>query len=148
MDECEELCNRLAIMAHGKFKCLNNICALKRLSGFTIKLKMREDTETDENVNIITSTLNNQFEGLELRENHAGTLTYFVGTQESIVLWSHVFKITEDNLTDRLGHIVADYSVNECTLEDIFLKFEKQSKSQSTSSQSSVQQNLDGPNFV
>ncbi|XP_032310895.1 phospholipid-transporting ATPase ABCA3 isoform X2 [Drosophila ananassae] len=148
MDECEELCNRLAIMAHGKFKCLNNICALKRLSGFTIKLKMREDTETDENVNIITSTLNNQFEGLELREDHAGTLTYFVGTQESIVLWSHVFKITEDNLTDRLGHIVADYSVNECTLEDIFLKFEKQSKSQSTSNQSSVQQNLDGPNFV
>ncbi|KAH8319096.1 hypothetical protein KR067_008631 [Drosophila pandora] len=148
MDECEELCNRLAIMAHGKFKCLNNICALKRLSGFTIKLKMREDTETDENVNIITSTLKDQFEGLELRENHAGTLTYFVGTQERIVLWSHVFKITEDNLTDRLGHIVADYSVNECTLEDIFLKFEKQSKSQSTSSQSSVQQNLDGPNFV
>ncbi|KAH8409957.1 hypothetical protein KR009_002192 [Drosophila setifemur] len=148
MDECEELCNRLAIMAHGKFKCLNNICALKRLSGFTIKVKMREDTETDENVNKITGTLKAEFVGLELRENHAGTLTYFVSTQENIVLWSHVFKITEDHLTDQLENIVADYSVNECTLEDIFLKFDKQSKSQSTSRQSSVQRSPEGPNFV
>jgi len=73
MDECEELCNRLAIMAHGKFKCLNNICALKRLSGYTIKLKMKEDTETEENVSTITGTLKSQFAGLELRESHAGT---------------------------------------------------------------------------
>ncbi|XP_052852159.1 ATP-binding cassette sub-family A member 2 isoform X1 [Drosophila gunungcola] len=139
MDECEELCNRLAIMAHGKFKCLNNICALKRLSGFTIKLKMKEETETDENVNTITGTLKAQFAGLELRESHAGTLTYFVSTQERAVQWSDVFKIAEDYLTDRLGDLVADYSVNECTLEDIFLKYEKQAKSQSVSRQSSVQ---------
>ncbi|KAH8238979.1 hypothetical protein KR038_011395 [Drosophila bunnanda] len=139
MDECEELCNRLAIMAHGQFKCLNNICALKRLSGFTIKLKMKENTETESNVNTVTSMLKSQFPGLELRENHAGTLTYFVSTHESVIHWSDVFKITEDYLADRLGDIVEDYSVNECTLEDIFLKFDKQDKSQSTSRQSSVQ---------
>ncbi|KAH8251293.1 hypothetical protein KR032_005365 [Drosophila birchii] len=138
MDECEELCNRLAIMAHGQFKCLNNICALKRLSGFTIKLKMKESTETESNVNTVTGMLKSQFPGLELRENHAGTLTYFVSTQESVIKWSDVFKITEDYLADRLGDIVEDYSVNECTLEDIFLKFDKQDKSQSTSRQSSV----------
>ncbi|XP_017047859.1 ATP-binding cassette sub-family A member 17 [Drosophila ficusphila] len=147
MDECEELCNRLAIMAGGKFKCLNNICALKRLSGFTIKLKMKEDTETDENVSTITTTLKSQFPGLEQRENHAGTLTYFVGTQESIVHWSDVFKITGDYLDNRLSDLVADYSVNECTLEDIFLKFEKQSKSQSESPQSSLQ-HISGSNYV
>nr|XP_016944985.1 ATP-binding cassette sub-family A member 3 isoform X1 [Drosophila suzukii] len=139
MDECEELCNRLAIMAHGKFKCLNNICALKRLSGYTIKLKMKEDTETEENVSTITATLKAQFAGLELRESHAGTLTYFVGTQENVVLWSDVFKIAEDYLADRLSDLVEDYSVNECTLEDIFLKYEKESKSQAVSRQTSVQ---------
>jgi len=139
MDECEELCNRLAIMAHGKFKCLNNICALKRLSGYTIKLKMKEDTETEENVSTITATLKSQFAGLELRESHAGTLTYFVGTQENVVLWSDVFKIAEDYLADRLSDLVEDYSVNECTLEDIFLKYEKESKSQAVSRQTSVQ---------
>ncbi|KAH8266653.1 hypothetical protein KR018_006787 [Drosophila ironensis] len=147
MDECEELCNRLAIMAHGKFKCLNNICALKRLSGFTIKVKMKEDTESDGNVNLITSTLKGQFEGLELRENHAGTLT-FVSTHESVVLWSQVFEIAEEYLTVRLGHLVQDYSVNECTLEDIFLKFDRQAKSQSTSRQSSVQNNPEALNYV
>ncbi|XP_017068116.1 phospholipid-transporting ATPase ABCA3 isoform X2 [Drosophila eugracilis] len=143
MDECEELCNRLAIMAHGKFKCLNNICALKRLSGFTIKLKMKDDTETEENINTITGTLRAQFTGLELRESHAGTLTYFVGTQENIILWSDVFKISEDYLTDRLSALVADYSVNECTLEDIFLKFEKEANSRSPSRQTSVQRSSD-----
>ncbi|XP_034666674.1 ATP-binding cassette sub-family A member 17 [Drosophila subobscura] len=152
MDECEELCNRLAIMANGKFKCLNNICALKRLSGFTIKLKMRQDTETEENVDTITNTLKAQFEGLELRENHAGTLTYFVSTQENLVYWSKVFRITEDHLTDRLGHLVADYSLNECTLEDIFLKFDKQSKtppsSQSSSHSSPILHNPDASHFV
>ncbi|XP_064549091.1 phospholipid-transporting ATPase ABCA1 [Drosophila montana] len=131
MDECEELCNRLAIMANGKFKCLNNICALKRLSGFTIKLKMKIDTETEANVSTITNTLKGQFEDLDLRENHAGTLTYFVRTEEHII-WSNVFKIADQYLGDSLSDLVEYYSVNECTLEDIFLKFERQSKSLST----------------
>ncbi|TDG39320.1 hypothetical protein AWZ03_014258, partial [Drosophila navojoa] len=61
MDECEELCNRLAIMANGEFKCLDNICALKRLSGFTIKLKIRIDMDTETNINTITNMLKQQF---------------------------------------------------------------------------------------
>lgn len=128
MDECEELCNRLTIMADGKFKCLNNICALKRLSGFTIKLKMTIDTETENNVLTITTTLKDLFKDLDLRENHAGTLTYFIKTEEHI-LWSNVFKITKDYLEGELGELVEYYSVNECTLEDIFLKFDKQKSS-------------------
>lgn len=128
MDECEELCNRLAIMAKGEFKCLNNIIALKRFSGFTIKLKMKIDTETELNVAKISNTLMEQFEDLELRENHAGTLTYFVRTDDQIV-WSKVFKITENYLAEGLSNLVEYYSVNECTLEDIFLKFEKKENS-------------------
>ncbi|KAH8376899.1 hypothetical protein KR093_002048 [Drosophila rubida] len=132
MDECEELCNRLAIMANGKFKCLNNICALKRLSGFIIKVKMKIDTETDANVMTITTTLKTHFKDLDLRESHAGTLTYFVKINEQI-LWSNVFKITKEYLSDGLSEIVEYYSVNECTLEDIFLKLEKQQKLSSRS---------------
>ncbi|EDW03205.1 ATP-binding cassette sub-family A member 2 isoform X2 [Drosophila grimshawi] len=132
MDECEELCNRLAIMAKGQFKCLNNICALKRQSGFSIKLKMKIDTETETNVATITNTLNGQFEALELRENHAGTLTYIVQTDQRI-LWSKVFDVLESYLSDKLNDLVEYYSVNECTLEDIFLKFERQAKSLSLS---------------
>lgn len=128
MDECEELCNRLAIMGKGEFKCLNNICALKRFSGFTIKLKMKIDTETEPNVVKITKTLKERFDHLELRENHAGTLTYFVKANDHIV-WSKVFEITEVYLIEILGDLVEYYSVNECSLEDIFLKFEKQEMS-------------------
>lgn len=124
MDECEELCNRLAIMAKGEFKCLNNICALKRYSGFTITLKMKIDMETEPNVTKITTTLKERFADLELRENHAGTLTYFVKTNEHIV-WSKVFEITEVYVIKGLGDLVEYYSVNECSLEDIFLKYEK-----------------------
>lgn len=126
MDECEELCNRLAIMVNGKFKCLNNICALKRLSGFTIKLRMRNDMDTETNVNTITDMLKQEFSQLALRENHAGSLTYFVCTEEQII-WSKVFKTTLD-LSKNLESLIEHYSVNECTLEDIFLRFEKDSK--------------------
>ncbi|XP_030246138.1 ATP-binding cassette sub-family A member 2 [Drosophila navojoa] len=127
MDECEELCNRLAIMANGEFKCLDNICALKRLSGFTIKLKIRIDMDTETNINTITNMLKQQFSQLYLRENHAGSLTYFICTEEQII-WSRVFKTTVD-LANNLENLIDHYSVNECTLEDIFLKFEKHSKS-------------------
>ncbi|XP_023163900.2 ATP-binding cassette sub-family A member 2 isoform X2 [Drosophila hydei] len=133
MDECEELCNRLAIMANGKFKCLNNICALKRLSGFTIKLKMRIDMDSETNITKITDTLKEHFKQMDLRESHAGTLTYFICTDEQI-LWSKVFKITEEYLGEKHQNLVEYYSVNECTLEDIFLKFERQSKSLTHSS--------------
>lgn len=52
MDECEALCNRLAIMVDGVIKCVGNIQYLKNRygQGFTIMVKLinRENIDIDE----------------------------------------------------------------------------------------------------
>lgn len=122
MDECEHLCNRLAIMADGKLKCIGCIPDLKSTygSGFTINMKLL-DIWSERQINQITASLGEQF-SCELREQHAGMLTYFI--KEKSMEWSEVFRRMERFMGDN-RNFVQDYSLNETTLEDIFLKFDK-----------------------
>lgn len=132
MDECEHLCNRLAIMAEGQFKCLGYVPELKQLygSGFTISIKLKNIEASEAEVNYITQELRKFFEHSKLRENHAGTLTSFIKCYE-LIKWSEVFAKCEAflNLTQ---HLVETYSVNETTLEDIFLKYDTKNKRQNS----------------
>ncbi|XP_073824278.1 engulfment ABC Transporter in the ovary [Musca autumnalis] len=125
MDECEHLCNRLAIMAEGQFKCLGHVPELKQLygAGFTISIKLRTNEATEIEVQTVTHHLKEIFPHCNLRENHAGILTYFIKSFD-IIVWSDVFSRCAQfqNITSEL---VEEYSVNETTLEDIFLKYEK-----------------------
>ncbi|XP_055908142.1 ATP-binding cassette sub-family A member 17 [Eupeodes corollae] len=125
MDECEHLCNRLAIMANGKLQCIGFIPDLKSKygSGFTINIKLLSNW-SDNKINIITSSLQEEFT-CELREQHAGMLTYFI--KEKSMEWSEIFRRTERFMSCNKS-LVEDYSVNETTLEDIFLKFDKKSR--------------------
>lgn len=122
MDECEQLCNRLAIMAGGNFKCSGYVPDLKKRfgSGFTMKVKLKSD-ETYL-VKDVTTELCKIFSNSQLRENHAGIVTFFINNVDDLK-WSDIFKKTEAFSSERTD-LVADYSLNETTLEDIFLKFE------------------------
>uniref|UniRef100_A0A1B0A5P0 ABC transporter domain-containing protein n=1 Tax=Glossina pallidipes TaxID=7398 RepID=A0A1B0A5P0_GLOPL len=121
MDECEHLCNRLAIMADGRIKCLGYVPELKQLhaAGFTISFKLVSDDVSDEDIQSITRELRSQFSKCNLRENHAGILTYFVKAKNSII-WSQVF-LKSEQFFRAFSHLIEEYSVNESTLEDIFL---------------------------
>lgn len=122
MDECEHLCNRLAIMANGKLQCIGFIPDLKATygSGFTMNIKLL-DNWSENKINQITCSLQEYF-NCELREQHAGMLTYFI--KEKTMEWSEVFRTTERFMNCN-SNLIQDYSVNETTLEDIFLKFDK-----------------------
>lgn len=50
MEECEALCNRLAIMVNGQFQCLGQSTHLKNkfAQGYTILLKMNTKHLSDE----------------------------------------------------------------------------------------------------
>ena len=121
MDECEQLCNRLAIMANGSFKCIGHVPDLKQRygTGFTIKVKLKIPYN-EQSVRIVTRQIAELFEESELRENHAGMLTYLIKSTATIK-WSQVFERTH-RLSFSTSEIIEDYSVNESTLEDIFLK--------------------------
>ena len=51
MEECEALCDRLAIMVNGQFQCFGNIPHLKNKfgQGFTILVKLKKGSANAEN---------------------------------------------------------------------------------------------------
>ncbi|KAI9579054.1 hypothetical protein GQX74_005937 [Glossina fuscipes] len=85
MEECDHLCNRLAIMADGRIKCLGCVPELKQLhsAGLIISCKLVSTDVSDEAV-------------------HNSKVMFII------------FQIAS-------SHLIKNYSVNESTLEDIFL---------------------------
>ena len=57
MEECEALCDRLAIMVNGQFQCFGNIPHLKNKfgQGFTILVKLKKGSANAENLSQLGS---------------------------------------------------------------------------------------------
>jgi ATP-binding cassette, subfamily A (ABC1), member 3 len=76
MDECEYLCNRLAIMNQGNFTCIGDIQKLKNKygRGFTLMIKLNETTEGEEMArNELKEDILKTFSG-ELKDEHGVSL--------------------------------------------------------------------------
>lgn len=78
MDECEELCNRLAIMSTGHFKCLGYIQRLKNAfgTGFTLYIKIREGIHEQEKQNLKLDIAN--LYRCTLRDDYAVSLVILI----------------------------------------------------------------------
>ncbi|XP_037035767.1 ATP-binding cassette sub-family A member 3 isoform X2 [Bradysia coprophila] len=122
MDECEYLCNRLAIMAHGQLECIGSVQHLKNRygKGFLLIVMINADCEPLD-VSRVKSYMTDSFDCI-LREEYAGKLSYIVNNSK--YKWSQVFnKLQTFLLTFKT--IVYDISVLETSLEDIFLHFSR-----------------------
>lgn len=75
MDECEFLCNRLAIMANGQLKCIGPVQNLKNSFGlgFLVHIVYNENVTTDNSENILNvkETLKQMFSQCKLQEEYA-----------------------------------------------------------------------------
>lgn len=74
MNECEALCNRLAIMVDGVIKCIGSVQYLKNLygQGFTIIVKLRNSENT--NVKTLKTNIERQFApDIMLKDEHKVT---------------------------------------------------------------------------
>ncbi|XP_076318605.1 phospholipid-transporting ATPase ABCA3-like isoform X2 [Tachypleus tridentatus] len=121
MEECEALCNRLAIMVNGQFRCLGGIQYLKSKfgQGSTLIVKLEREKALDNNVvSNLQEFVQKEFPGSVLKDIHQGMLHYHV-TDTSIPL-SHIFSVMED-AREKLH--LEDYLVSDTTLEQIFLTF-------------------------
>ncbi|XP_077990027.1 phospholipid-transporting ATPase ABCA3-like [Glandiceps talaboti] len=119
MEECEALCTRLVIMVNGQFKCVGSTQHLKSRfgRGYTFILKVFEDTDTSP----VKAYIQNVFQGAALVEEHQGMLQYQV---DSIGLnWSTIFAAIEDKKEELM---IAEYSVSQTSLEQVFLNFAKE----------------------
>ncbi|GBN21313.1 hypothetical protein AVEN_108175-1 [Araneus ventricosus] len=73
MEESEALCNRLAIMVNGRFRCLGSIQQLKTKygEGYTLIIKMkREDQDNAQSIGAIKAHIESSLQGANL--NPAG----------------------------------------------------------------------------
>lgn len=124
MQECENLCTKLAIMVDGEFRCIGSIQHLKNKfsKGFVLKIMMsRRDDEN--HFEAIKNHVHRSFPMAELKERFLGLLTFHINTPE--LKWSEVFfELAEMKRT--IG--IRDYTMTQSSLESVFLSFSKQGK--------------------
>ncbi|XP_056088824.1 phospholipid-transporting ATPase ABCA1 [Rhinichthys klamathensis goyatoka] len=119
MEECEALCTRMAIMVNGRFQCLGSVQHLKNRfgDGYTIILRLsRPSTEPCP----VDSYIKNSFPGIQLKERHQNVLHYQLPSQTCSL--ARVFEVLSNN-NEELG--IADYSVSQTTLDQVFVNFAK-----------------------
>jgi ABC-type uncharacterized transport system ATPase subunit len=73
MEECEALCNKLAIMVGGQFMCMGSIQYLKQKfgQGFTVMVKLRAVGADEHIVHNLKRTIEEYFNsGCVLKDEH------------------------------------------------------------------------------
>ncbi|XP_055936420.1 phospholipid-transporting ATPase ABCA1-like [Argiope bruennichi] len=121
MEESEALCNRLAIMVNGRFRCLGSIQQLRSKygQGYTLIIKVkREDQQNIQKVEAIKSHIQSNLQGANLKDDHQGMLQYHI-VNPSITL-SYLFKFTSRM---KIQFELEDYLISDTSLEQIFLTF-------------------------
>ncbi|KAL5263173.1 hypothetical protein ACHWQZ_G008548 [Mnemiopsis leidyi] len=120
MEECEALCNRLVIMVSGAFRCLGSIQHLKSKygDGYTITMTMTEEKQEN-----CLKFMEKVFPDGILKEEHLGYLHFEL---KSGIAWSFIFEQIEQN---KKSLTIRDYAVNQTSLEQVFLNFAKDQRS-------------------
>lgn len=122
MDECEVLCDRIAIMANGRIRCMGTASDLKRryAKGFQLTLKLPyERLQDQEYIERVKSHLANQFpNGLKYQDFHMNTMDFLLS--DISVSWSSLF----DRLCSAQSDLnLIEFVVQPTTLEQVFLSF-------------------------
>ncbi|XP_037056528.1 ATP-binding cassette sub-family A member 17-like isoform X4 [Peromyscus leucopus] len=119
MEECEALCTRLAIMVQGQFKCLGSPQHLKSKfgSGYSLQAKVQREWQ-QEALTKFKAFVELTFPGSSLEDEHRGMVQYYLPGHN--LSWAKVFGIMEQAKKD---YMLEDYSINQVSLEDIFMSF-------------------------
>ena len=85
MEECEALCDRLAIMVNGQFQCFGNIPHLKNKfgQGFTVLVKLQKgaaDSENQFELNSVRDALLTRLSHAVIQDEHKVGLITCVNT--------------------------------------------------------------------
>ncbi|XP_071820131.1 ATP-binding cassette sub-family A member 2-like isoform X3 [Apostichopus japonicus] len=124
MEECEALCNRMAIMVNARFKCLGSTQHLKNRfgDGYTITLKIKGDRP---NLSQVSQWFSHTFPKAELKEEHYNVVQYSMKLVH--VNLEELFTKLED-IKEMLS--IEDYSVSQTTLDNVFVNFAKEQMDQ------------------
>ena len=129
MEECEALCQSLAIMVNGQFRCLGNIQHLKNRfgSGYSVHLRAKENRSSD-----LGNFMSRELPHAELAEAHGLDMRYTISREqmeEGMGLLADTFQKLEDK-GDAVG--LEEYSISQTMLEEVFLHFAHEQEDQQT----------------
>lgn len=136
MNECECLCDRVAIMVGGRFRVLGSIQYLRtKLSqGFSLILKLKPDnlstvSELSKSSQLIHDYMIKNFSAsqIELKDSHQTILQYHINPSQELT-WSKML-IALEKAKDELD--LEDYQItSDASLESIFLELAKHQQEQ------------------
>nr|CAD7451480.1 unnamed protein product [Timema bartmani] len=126
MEECEALCNRLAIMVNGQFVCMGGNQYLKKRfgQGFTVMIKLGIINDDKDLIDVKNAMQLIFRKDCELKDEHKGLLHYRI--LNTRMPWKVLFTMME-RLKVTIP-AVEDYTISETTLEQVFLAFAKSQK--------------------
>merc|ERR1712156_1353414 len=125
MEECEALCDRLAIMVKGSFQCLGGPQHIKSKfgKGFQIIVKLEANSnKSDELLNKLKASVISKFSDCNVTDEHLDYIHFHVSNPATS--WHALFSSMESVKAE--FSCVQDYSVAETTLEQIFLGFARE----------------------
>ncbi|KAJ8686329.1 hypothetical protein QAD02_022123 [Eretmocerus hayati] len=128
MEECEALCNRIAIMVSGRLVCIGPVQELKQRfgTGYDIQIKMNAEKAADQ-VDDIRNDMSTSLP-CELADENTGFLMYHV--KPTGMSWRKMYDVMNE-LKERYNSI-EDFTVSSSTLEQLFLIFAKAVQNNST----------------
>jgi len=118
MEECEALCGRIGIMVSGRLRCLGSAQHLKQRFGKGYQLELNCLIEKVAQVKAFVLA---QFPGSKVLEHHDRNIKFNLPRHHMTL--ANIFRTINNN---RASLSIAEYSVSEATLEQIFLFFAKQ----------------------
>lgn len=121
MDEADVLGDRIAIMAHGELKCFGSSFFLKKRFGTGYHLTCEKNYNC--NSNAVTGLLRRYLPDLQENSENESELTYLL-PDDQVQIFHQMFTDLEQN-EENLN--LKSYGVSLTTMEEIFMKFGKDS---------------------
>eukprot|EP00051_Salpingoeca_urceolata_P022285 m.359766 g.359766 ORF g.359766 m.359766 type:complete len:1971 (+) comp19951_c3_seq13:616-6528(+) len=120
MEECEALCNRLAIMVNGQFKCIGSPQHLKHRfgKGYSLVIKLAASPSLQQDTADVKHHVERVFNNAVLKEEYNGEVTYQI--EDVTSTWSQLFAHMENA---KAQYPIEDYVLSQTSLEQVFLGF-------------------------
>jgi TM2 domain-containing membrane protein YozV len=118
MLECESVCTRVGVMKNGELVVLGSSQHLRSTHGTGYLLEVSLTSGTPSAIAELKSFVQSNFKGAVVVDEHGSMVNYEV-PRSGIERLSAAFRLLEENKA-RLS--IADYSLSQSTLEQVFLK--------------------------
>jgi len=131
MDECEALCARIGIMVNGMLVCLGSAAHLKERhgSGYQFEVTFKAESIPRESFEKTQTFLHGLFgENVSLVNGAPGAVRLCFALPRTIPV-SRIFELVEASREDLA---VAEYSISESTLDQIFVSFARDQVNEDT----------------